>query len=531
MILSQISEVSSFHQIRQNLDLTVENVEMIFGSEHTDCERTLYICPADIAGELLKKHNSDRPLMLIICGTDVQPDDFEFRKNISYIITGEDVSSTGNRLIRFILGYNKWCDDVQQIIYRDKSISKILNLIIDRTGGAVLWLNSGYRLLAESGSGQLENVYLNEIHDKGYLSEHSIASLLALKGSVPLFTREHVSAYGVSFASGQYGIITEIKKRYAFSRYFVLISDAPHKNHGLIDELKAASSLLCQFAAVENTSSFETNEGISDLLQDLIEENISGDAELSERVSRFPEVVSRWYQCVVVSSGKAYDENQRSLLMIGLHKIFENCMTCYYEDNIILFIRKTNIQPLSYDDRKLEDLMHQHNSCACIGNHTAFLSSFRTLYLSTKMSLNMGMKLKHEGERRILIGEHYLLYQIIDICANHGDYVHGGNLMFLCSPRYLELRKHDLKNNDSLSNIFMVYVQNNCNSSQAAKKLFLHRNTLLNKIAKIEEIVGGSLDNHELRTDLYFSALVIDYCRIFRNINPVEDKLMRGRKS
>ena len=47
--------------------------------------------------------------------------------------------------------------------------------------------------------------------------------------------------------------------------------------------------------------------------------------------------------------------------------------------------------------------------------------------------------------------------------------------------------------------------------SGAAKALFIHRNTMLNKIHKIEEIIDSSLDDPKLRERLLFSCRVIEY--------------------
>ena len=60
------------------------------------------------------------------------------------------------------------------------------------------------------------------------------------------------------------------------------------------------------------------------------------------------------------------------------------------------------------------------------------------------------------------------------------------------------------------------YIANNCNTTQTAKALFLHRNTLINKIARIEEILGESLDSSTLRLNCMFSASVIEYAEKYR---------------
>ena len=55
----------------------------------------------------------------------------------------------------------------------------------------------------------------------------------------------------------------------------------------------------------------------------------------------------------------------------------------------------------------------------------------------------------------------------------------------------------------------------------------MHRNTVLNKINKIEEIIGDSLDNSALRDRLTFSHYVLDYMQLYQK----EDILILKRKN
>ena len=56
-----------------------------------------------------------------------------------------------------------------------------------------------------------------------------------------------------------------------------------------------------------------------------------------------------------------------------------------------------------------------------------------------------------------------------------------------------------------------VYLITDRNAAEAARKLYLHRNTMLYKIAKIEEILGQSLDDSTFRSRLQYSYYVLEY--------------------
>ena len=56
-----------------------------------------------------------------------------------------------------------------------------------------------------------------------------------------------------------------------------------------------------------------------------------------------------------------------------------------------------------------------------------------------------------------------------------------------------------------------VYLITDRNAAEAARKLYLHRNTMLYKISKIEEILGQSLDDCMFRSRLQYSYYVLEY--------------------
>lgn len=68
---------------------------------------------------------------------------------------------------------------------------------------------------------------------------------------------------------------------------------------------------------------------------------------------------------------------------------------------------------------------------------------------------------------------------------------------------------YDKKHSTELISTLSVYLQENSNSIQAAKKLFIHKNTLSYRIKKIEAITRKNLDNMHDRLTLQI-ALIID---------------------
>ena len=73
------------------------------------------------------------------------------------------------------------------------------------------------------------------------------------------------------------------------------------------------------------------------------------------------------------------------------------------------------------------------------------------------------------------------------------------------------LLNYDRVNRTNYVQNLRVYLSNNCNMTQTARQLFLHRHTLINRLEKIEEISDLRLDDYYSRLHMSISLLLHDY--------------------
>ncbi len=71
-----------------------------------------------------------------------------------------------------------------------------------------------------------------------------------------------------------------------------------------------------------------------------------------------------------------------------------------------------------------------------------------------------------------------------------------------------KLDKYDAQNSTNFSNILYVFLKQNGNCIQAAQKLYLHRNTLMYKINKIQEIIKSDLTDADVKFEFYLGYMI-----------------------
>ena len=69
----------------------------------------------------------------------------------------------------------------------------------------------------------------------------------------------------------------------------------------------------------------------------------------------------------------------------------------------------------------------------------------------------------------------------------------------------------DERDGNGLLETLEIYLKNNGNAVQTAQKLYIHRNTLLKRLEKIEELLDVSLEDAYTRNDLFNILIVGKY--------------------
>ena len=70
------------------------------------------------------------------------------------------------------------------------------------------------------------------------------------------------------------------------------------------------------------------------------------------------------------------------------------------------------------------------------------------------------------------------------------------------------IRDYDAKNQTNLLHTLDVYLLNDCNAQHCGRLLFLHRNSLVYRIHRVQEIAGIDLSDAEERSYLRLSFLL-----------------------
>lgn len=121
-------------------------------------------------------------------------------------------------------------------------------------------------------------------------------------------------------------------------------------------------------------------------------------------------------------------------------------------------------------------------------------------YIQAKRSIDLAKKLNWKN---ILVDYDDLgIYKLLLAMEENGVQEEFYN------EKFGQLVLHDQANKTNFAEVLTVYLENDCNINTTADKMFVHRNTIVYKIKKIEELLDCDLSELEVRVQLYVAMII-----------------------
>lgn len=111
---------------------------------------------------------------------------------------------------------------------------------------------------------------------------------------------------------------------------------------------------------------------------------------------------------------------------------------------------------------------------------------------------------KYKNEKSLILFNQYKIQALLN---NITDKV---NLINYCDEVLETIRLHDEINNTAYMKTLRCYLYNDLNPSQTAAEMYVHKNTVLYRLSRLNELFGINLDNLQQLTSLYLSMMILD---------------------
>lgn len=183
----------------------------------------------------------------------------------------------------------------------------------------------------------------------------------------------------------------------------------------------------------------------------------------------------------------------------------QDIMLTYQDERLIIFLEATDddLEKYSNDfidiiESRIKPIYPQLIISWGIGLYKNYYSHFNKTYLDAKISLEFGRNEREPGFRHIY--HNTSTYRLLSILLNDNE------TLEIVNSIVGNLVEYDQENGLDIIRTFKSYMENKGNVSQTARALHLHRQSLLYRLKRIEEITQMSLENAD---DIFLLELCI----------------------
>lgn len=430
---------------------------------------------------------------------------------LSVLVTSLSLAELSNRALRLLAESRALAESYRQALRAENPLHVLLRRGSEHLRSTLLLLNGSFSCLEGEFLGPAsDEPILEQLRSGGALDLENMQELTA--HLQPLAVEDIYSEYILPI-TGRHCLLRRIVSHGALIGYLFLPVPEPERVNFYLDELEELTGYVQQGVTRNQARSCVLDGAFNDIIQDVLSGRLTGRDHIAERASVIPSLRNGERFCLIAIS---FEDTAGKLpwdLFAGqLWDLFPFSNIVLYERHLLVFAKASEGGKKLCDETKLQAFLAEHRAFAGIGTNTKYLSALPTMYQQCEATIRFGSVMHGDRQGRIFRYENYSVYLFIEMCASeHFSSFHHGRLYFLCHQDFLNVARFDRKNRTDYLNVLYAYLCNNCKVTQTSRVLYMHRNTLLAKIEKIEQIIGKSLDNNFLRERLLFSYHVMEY--------------------
>lgn len=234
-------------------------------------------------------------------------------------------------------------------------------------------------------------------------------------------------------------------------------------------------------------------------------------------ISRFPFPLKPYFACLVLRPQPGLIRADLSIPAVTeiLHAFFPETNLFFYQNEWVIFYSQDTIASdeidISYS--AFSKLLGEHGLNAGISYVGMLPENIYTLYLTAAASVELGTQISIPPQvRRIYtFAQYHPLYLIHLSAQEFGRLHHQHSFYYMTHPDIIRIFTYDQAHKTNLFDVLYAYMLNDSSLTRAAQYLYVHRNTVYNKLTKIESLLGYKLSRIHDHSIFTISYMVVKY--------------------
>lgn len=479
---------------------------LLLGPEEKVSDDCIYVAEPEAAAKALGRIELNERLVVFTTGDHPEFAELTEKSLAAVCVTDMNLISLHNELFRRLELYKGWQDMLE--LDSSKGISILLQNGGKLADASVYLLNPQCEIVTGSIKPE-HNEHLRTVIDYNQtIISDEVSGLFKQLGK-----DRHIAE-----AEGQNGIrfcaLAVSSGSYLLGYLFAVSMYEP----GMVKEILYLLAIRAALMLSKSDAGHNGRVSFQALAQDLFSETPPNPEELQMRLQRLPQAPRKYMRCILVRPRNSFVFNMNKVVSDAEHLFPGDNTTILGEEILILVSSDYSTCPLTCNMQDFENFLQKYDANAMISNPSKTARGLRVMYLQCRGVFEVALKVRYQNTNRYLYFERFLPYYIIHLCAQQAKAAYGtDDVVFMSHPGVLAVTRYDRTNNGDLRDVLFSYLMNRCSISRTAKALYMHRNTIIYKINRIEEILGQPIDDPYTRHSLIFSCMIIRYRENYQN--------------
>lgn len=382
-------------------------------------------------------------------------------------------------------------------LYSSDNMKDILNIAEKYLNNPIFLVDTSYALLCRSNLAQTNNSYIDKYNERYYL-KFDIVNLMKknkcidtiYNSSKPFF---HYDKENFIFCSVKVNGIT--------TGYICIEKINKDFSNSDLELVSTLSKVIASYFEKEHI--FISNSGLCDeyYLIDLLSNNFDNIDYIKDRLKNSMFDLKENFILISVPYVQEFKDYRYNFglkeLMQSGKNILKNCLSTYYEDNIIFLVSSSHFNVITDSITNQLVKFLKLNKLRC-GISYVFddLNNIHDYLIQSQNAVRLSSKSACEDV--VSHFEDYIDYYLFSI-ADSKNSCEKINLKTLIHPYITKLIDYDEKNNSELFKTFKAYFENNKNSVNTAQSLNINRSTFFYRFHKIEKVLSTDLNSYSYK--------------------------------
>ncbi|MBO5976521.1 MAG: helix-turn-helix domain-containing protein [Oscillospiraceae bacterium] len=399
-----------------------------------------------------------------------------------------------------------WDRDIHLAIIEGCDPQKLVNISESVLSNPVTLMDPAYKLLAISSHENSKSDIFNAVRAKGYLPPETV-EFYRTKGFMKALasSEDELSCISENECTS---VIYPLRVNGTIAAFLTMPCINKPYSQGLAECFRgmAEGIIICMEQQL-HLSDIDRNM-YEYLLVDILDRKLRSKAALDERLRYVELPVRGELVLLAMSMGKDY-VSISNYLSHQVEELLPGERVFLYRENILVLLEKKRLASAM---QELELFLEENSFCCGVSRQfnnlltlpAAYKQACAAIRLGTRISSNKTLKKLGVTDRNygktVFNYDNYFRYHVVEAAAEAK----------IISPMLLTLIKADERENNDHLRVLHAFLLCERRPTLAASQLHMHRNNVIYRVDRIENILNVQLEDQEIRQELEISLLAME---------------------